>query len=138
MAEDQPYFLYVEDDISSREVMEVLLKDVMGFTEVVVFETSSNFMERLNHLPVVPDVIFLDIHIKPQDGYELFRMIQEDQKFKKSILVALTASVMSNEVEKLRAMGFKNLIGKPINPMTFPEKLTTILAGEAVWDVSWD
>jgi hypothetical protein len=45
---------------------------------------------------------------------------------------------MSNEVERIRNIGFKYLIGKPINPITFPEKVTDILAGKEVWDVSWE
>jgi CheY-like chemotaxis protein len=138
MVSNQPLFLYVEDDLASRQIMEVLLTEVMSFTRVATFEDSTNFMERLNALPGVPDVIFIDTHIKPYDGHQLFRMIQEAGRFSKTTLVALTASVMSNEVERLRQTGYKQLIGKPINPVTFPEKLTAILSGEEVWDVSWD
>src|SRR5258708_26738762 len=138
MASEQPFFLYVEDDKASREVMEVLLKEVMGFSKYTVFDASVNFMDRLNALPETPDIIFLDIHIKPADGHELFHMIRQSERFRMAILVALTASVMSNEVERLRETGFRQLIGKPINPSTFPEKLTDILAGKEVWDIRWE
>src|SRR5258708_14779159 len=134
IASPQPFFLYVEDDLASREVMEVLLKEVMGFSKYTVFEDSVNFMDRLNALPETPDVIFLDIHIKPADGHELFHMIRKSERFRKVILVALTASVMSNEIKRLRETGFRQLIGKPINPLTFPGKITDILAGREVWD----
>src|SRR5258708_5572436 len=138
IASPQPFFLYVEDDLASREVMEVLLKEVMGFSNYTVFEDSVNFMDRLNALPETPDVIFLDIHVKPADGHQLFHLIRQSERYQATILVALTASVMSNEVERLRVTGFRHLIGKPINPLTFPEKLTDILAGKEVWDVSWE
>src|SRR5258708_29481632 len=119
MLTKQPFFLYVEDDASSREIMEVLLKEVMGFSRLAIFETSAVFLEQLNTLPAKPDVIFLDIHIKPHDGCELFEMIRQSATYNETILVALTASVMSNEVERIRNTGFKFLIGKPINPITF-------------------
>ena len=138
MASGQPSFLYVEDDIASREVMEILITGIMGFPQLTIFDTSANFLERLNSLPTIPDVIFLDIHIKPYNGYELFDMIQKSAAFEKTIVVAITASVMSNEVEKLRSVGFKNLVGKPINPVTFPNKVMDILSGKEVWDASWD
>ncbi len=136
MASQRPFFLYVEDDLASRQVMEVLLNDVMGFSNYIVFEDSVNFMDRLNALPETPDVIFLDIHIKPADGHQLFHMIRKSERYRTVILVALTASVMSNEVKHLRETGFRHLIGKPINPLTFPEKLTDILAGKEVWDIN--
>src|SRR5258708_7267387 len=134
MTSTQPSFLYVEDDISSREVMQVLLNNVMGFSKYTVFENSDHFLERLNALPEIPDVIFLDIHVKPYNGYQLFEMISSSEKYRSATVVALTASVMSNEVSNLRRIGFKHLIGKPINPINFPDKLTAILAGKEVWD----
>lgn len=138
MASNEPFFLYLEDDSASREIMEVLLKDIMGFTKFAVFEDSSNFVERLQTLSEIPDVIFLDIHMKPYDGHKLFQMLRKSEEFRKTTLVAVTASVMSNEVDRLRETGFRHLISKPINPLTFPEKVTEILSGKEVWDVSWD
>jgi two-component system chemotaxis response regulator CheY len=138
MTAKQPFFLYLEDDSASREIMGVLLKDVMGFTNLTIFEDSNNFVERVAKLPNAPDIILLDIHLKPHDGHEIFQMIRQTEKLARTIPVAVTASVMSNEVERLREAGFRHLIGKPINPLTFPDKLTEILSGKEVWDVSWD
>jgi CheY-like chemotaxis protein len=138
MTANQPFFLYLEDDLASREIMQVLLKEVMGFTNVTVFENSANFIERVTSLPTIPDVILLDIHVKPYNGHEIFHMIRQTEKLARTIPIAVTASVMSNEVERLRETGFRHLIGKPINPLIFPDKLTEILSGKEVWDVSWD
>jgi CheY-like chemotaxis protein len=137
MKPDQPSFLYVEDDFSCREIMEILIKDIMGFSQLTIFDNSANFTERLLKLPI-PDIIFLDIHVKPHNGFDMFDMIKKTPVFEKSIVVAVTASVMSNEVERLRLVGFKNLVGKPINPESFPRKVKDILSGKEVWDASWE
>jgi CheY-like chemotaxis protein len=132
-----PYILCVEDDLSSSQVLEVLLREIMGFTEVTLFNSSENFFSRLTALPKVPDLIFLDIQVKPYTGVEMFQMIRGSAQFEQTLIIALTASVMSNEIAKLREVGFKNLIGKPINPVTFPIHVMDVLSGKEIWDPSW-
>jgi CheY-like chemotaxis protein len=129
MTEQQPFFLNVEGDAFSREVLSLLLSKVMGFQQVEFFETSENFMEQLEALPQTPDVIFLDIQIRPKNGYELLEMPQyQDCK-----IVALTASVMVQDVKQLQDAGFDGLIGKPIANKVFPRLANNILDGEPVW-----
>jgi CheY-like chemotaxis protein len=50
-------------------------------------------------------------------------------------VVALTASVMNEEVEQLRAAGFHSCLAKPIDIDTFPDVLNRILDGESVWRI---
>jgi hypothetical protein len=49
--------------------------------------------------------------------------------------VALTASVMNEEVHKLREAGFHSVIAKPIDVDTFPDLLHRIVGGETVWRI---
>jgi DNA-binding NarL/FixJ family response regulator len=49
-------------------------------------------------------------------------------------VVALTASVMYEEVRRLRDAGFDGVIAKPINFDTFPAALDRILSGGQVWN----
>lgn len=130
-------FLYVEDDPPSQQIMQVLLIEIMGFSDVIVFPDSEQFAERLAALDPVPEVIFLDIHVHPLDGYAMLNVLRALPRYQSAKIIALTASVMSSEVEALRAVGFRSVIGKPINPITFPKLLTTILNGSEVWDISW-
>jgi two-component system, cell cycle response regulator DivK len=133
MTETQPFFLNVEDDEYSREVLSVLLSKVMGFQQVEFFGNSENFSDRLQALPQVPDVIFLDIHIRPTDGYQLLDLLRNDPQYKNSKIIALTASVMVQDVKRLQDAGFDGLIGKPIANKVFPRLVNSILAGEPVW-----
>ena len=135
MNEAQPYFLYVEDDMRSRKVVELLLTKVMGYRDVTVFENSENFMERVRALPQVPDVIFLDVQIAPYDGYEMIRMLRSDADYQQATIIAMTANVMSHDVEELRRVGFSGLIGKPVLKENFADLVEKLLHGEQVWYV---
>ena len=131
----QPKFLYVEDDMMSRRVMSTLLTRIMKFESVTIFEDSSDFMGRVQSLPEKPNIIFLDVQIGPHDGYEMLGMLRESGEFEDAIIIAMTANVMSHDVEKLQEAGFTGLIGKPIIKEIFPSLVEKILEGEKIWYV---
>ncbi|MFZ4815829.1 MAG: response regulator [Phototrophicaceae bacterium] len=129
-------YLYVDDDTFSREIMQVAMQDVMGVQNLTLFADSTNFMERLKALPLQPDIIMLDIHMKPYSGFEVLEMIRHDPDYRKATVIALTASVMNAEIEKLRHCGFNGAIGKPLDVMNFPKLIERILNGQPVWQVA--
>ncbi len=128
-------FLYVEDDIFSCEVMQILLQRVLGISRLMIFEDSANFMQRLEGIPYKPDVFLLDIYMRPHDGIEILKMIRESSRYKDSKVIALTASVVKEDVAQLRAAGFDGLISKPIRQQYFPTYLRLIIAGKEKWFV---
>lgn len=130
-----PSFLYVEDDMLSREVMDVILREVLGYTEVTIFEDSRDFTQRVEQLPHIPDVIFLDIHMQPDDGFHLLAMLRENPYYENSRIIAVTASVMNTEINILQKAGFDGVIPKPINQRTFGDVVTRILNGETIWSI---
>ncbi|HRL10678.1 MAG TPA: response regulator [Aggregatilineales bacterium] len=130
----QPTFLYVENDEMSREVMRMLLTRGLGYPDVIMFENSADFETRLDGLRHRPDVIFLDIHMEPIDGFEMLDLIRKNARYDAVAVVALTASVMYEEVRRLRDAGFDGVIAKPINFDTFPAALDRILSGGQVWN----
>lgn len=136
MSMTQPTILYVENDPQSRHVVEVLLVEIMGFSNLITFESSEDFLDRLRQLPAPPDVMFLDIQMLPYDGYEMLTMLQSDPVYQSIPVIAMTASVMASEIDNLRKAGFSGLIGKPINRTRFPALVNQILNGESVWFVT--
>src|SRR5687768_2584523 len=129
-----PAFLYVEDDALSREIMEMLL-GALGYTELVIFEDSHDFVTRLDKLDIVQNVIFLDIHIKPHDGFEMLKMLRHHPRLGGQKIIALTASVMNEEVIRLQQAGFDGAISKPLDFDEFPSLLEQILNGERIWHI---
>ena len=130
-----PVVLYVEDDPQSRTVMRLLLKGRMGLSQVTILQDSSDFLARVTALNPKPDVVFLDIHMEPLNGFEMLTLLRETEDFNRTPVIALTASVMSEEVHQLRTAGFTGCLAKPIDLASFPESLERILAGESVWRI---
>lgn len=129
-------FLYVEDDPFSREGLDLVLRRVMGIADVTIFDNSFNFIDRVRALPRKPDVFLLDIHMKPYDGFEMLAILRADPHYARALIIALTASVMSEEVHILRASGFNGIISKPIDVATFPRLIERAVSGEAVWTIT--
>ncbi len=131
-----PAILYVEDDMLSREVMKIIVTEVLGFERLMLMEASDRFEERLASVPYKPDLFLLDIHMLPMNGFQLLELIRQHEEYRAVKIIALTASVMSDEVRKLRSAGFDGVIAKPINQKDFPDLLHRILNGEQVWHIS--
>ena len=128
-------YLYVEDDPFSRDIMQMLMENVMDVRNLTMFDDSANFIDQLKSLQPVPDVILLDIHVKPHSGFEMLKLVREDPIYQNSKVIALTASVMNEEVAKLRESGFDAAIAKPLSMQTFPEMIARVMSGETVWHV---
>lgn len=136
MADENLSFLYVEDDMMSREIMRLLIVQELGYPRLTIFDQNDNFMERVHALSEVPDVVFLDVQMQPHDGYEMLNMLRTDPVYAKCKIIAMTASVMATDVESFKKAGFDGLIGKPIMRNEFPGLLKQILTGESVWFVA--
>ena len=133
---DNVSFLYVENDPASRQVMELMMKKAMRIRNLAIFEDSRDFLARVKTLHPRPDVILLDTHMQPYDGFEMLRMIRNDRELMGAKVIALTASVMNEEVDELRRNGFNGTISKPLSVTVFPSLMERIVAGEAVWHIS--
>ncbi len=130
-----PIFAYFEDDLSSSQIVKVLLTRVMQLQHLNIFGDTANPLGKLDSLEMQPNIFFLDIQMKPHDGYEVLHILRNDPRFADAIIIAMTANVMSHDVEKLKQAGFDGLIGKPILKDTFPQLIERILNGQAVWFV---
>ena len=129
-------FLYVEDDPMSREALQVILTRIMKLEHVYIFEDSENFLSRVDALPQTPNVFLLDIHVPPYDGFEMLQMLRQDSRYQNAVIIALTASVMNEEVDELKSSGFDGVVGKPLSVTAFPKLLERIVSGEAIWHVT--
>ncbi len=80
------------------------------------------------------DLVLLDLHLPEKDGYQIIKEMRADARFSVSRIVALTANVMSDDLEKVKKAGFHGFIGKPINAKAFGPNLERILEGQEIWE----
>ncbi len=74
-----------------------------------------------------PDLILLDIMMPGLDGYEVCRILKEDEKTKEIPVIFITA--VSEEIDAARAfeVGGVDYITKPFNPATVQARIRTHL-----------
>jgi two-component system cell cycle response regulator DivK len=80
------------------------------------------------------DIILLDLQLAHEDGYTVLEQIRALPRLAATRVVAMTANVMVDDVERARAAGFDGFLGKPIDLRRFPMQITRILQGETVWE----
>ena len=62
----------------------------------------------------------------------MLAMLKKEAAYRNIPIVALTASVMNEEVQQLQTVGFSAVFSKPIDIDTFPDNLARILQGESI------
>jgi two-component system cell cycle response regulator DivK len=72
-----------------------------------------------------PDVILMDLALPGMDGVETLGVLKANADTAAIPVVALTASVMQSDRERVREAGFAGLIAKPIDVLTFHESVAS-------------
>ena len=74
--------------------------------------------------------------MKPWTGYDLLAWLKSQDEYNDIKVVAVTAHVMNDEVQRMKAAGFSGLIAKPIVRKHFPYLFHRLLSGDSIWYVS--
>jgi two-component system, cell cycle response regulator DivK len=124
----------VEDNADNIWVLERALKKA-GVTRFNARASGRYLFQWLDENPGRSiDLVLLDLHIPREDGYEVLQQIRSHPTLQSACVIAVTANVMPQDVERCRISGFDGFIGKPTDPRRLPEQLQRIMAGEQVWE----
>jgi len=66
-----------------------------------------------------PALVLMDIHLPGIDGIEALRRLRADAETRAIPVIAVTASVMTHDRQKILAAGFDGYQSKPISVRTF-------------------
>jgi len=119
-----PASILVVDDVQDNR--ELLVANVAGFNLQVT--TAQNGLEALTLTKQQSfDLILMDIRMPTMDGYDAAEKIKQHSKVP---IIALTASVMDDELEQLKSDHFDGYLKKPVLKADLIELLSTFLAFE--------
>ncbi len=76
-----------------------------------------------------PDLILMDLRMPVMNGEDAMNEVKTIEYTQDIPVVALTASAMLGECEKLMGRGFDGYISKPIDVRTFADKVAAFLPG---------
>ena len=107
--------LLAEDVKINREIVLALLKST-GL-EIDCAENGAQALEMFKEDPQRYEIIFMDIHMPEMDGYEATRLIRNlsCEWAKKVPIIAMTANVFREDIEKCLEMGMNAHLGKPLD-----------------------
>jgi signal transduction histidine kinase/CheY-like chemotaxis protein/PAS domain-containing protein len=112
--------LLAEDVEINREIVQTLLEPM----ELVIdsAENGREAVDKFCRSPEKYDIIFMDVQMPEMDGYEATRRIrafeetQRDTEPRRQIpIIAMTANVFKEDVEKCLAAGMNSHVGKPLD-----------------------
>jgi CheY-like chemotaxis protein len=99
----------IEDNKDNRLLVTSLLSE---FYSIAEYETGFQAFEGFRNN--VPDLVLLDISLPGMDGLEVLAELRNDERFKTTPILALTAHAFSGDREQYLAAGFNDYFAKPI------------------------
>jgi signal transduction histidine kinase/CheY-like chemotaxis protein len=109
------YILLVEDVDINREIVLAFLEPTL-----IKVDCATNGLEAFQIVSENKgkyDLVFMDIQMPILDGYKATLKIREleDEYFKNIPIIAMTANVFKEDIDKCLAVGMNDHIGKPIS-----------------------
>ncbi len=115
--------LIVEDNDKNRK----LVRDVLTFKgyEIIETETGEEGVELARERS--PRLVLMDIRLPGIDGVEALRRLRAEEATRGIPVMAMTASVMSEDRQKIMAAGFDAYQSKPIAVQEFVAAVAEVL-----------
>lgn len=90
-----------EDDADDQDLFQQALAQVNKDAELVTFRDGHDLMqELLREGSVLPDVIFLDLHLPLKNGMECLEEIRSHEALKDLPVVILSSSISQEDIRK--------------------------------------
>ena len=116
--------LIVEDNEKNMK----LVRDILRHNGHATVEAVTGLDGVGQALAAPPDLILMDIQLPDIDGIEALRRLREVPALDAVPVVAVSASVMPDDHQKIVRSGFDAFVTKPINLKTFLDTVQRFLA----------
>ncbi len=124
---EKPLILIADDRSSSRELLRLVLERA-GYS-VMEAEDGEQALERTRSGS--PDLVLLDLQMPGLDGYGVLAALRGEDRFAHLPVLALTASAMRGDREKILEAGFTDYLAKPAGPEIVRETVARLLRDAA-------
>jgi two-component system, cell cycle response regulator DivK len=116
--------LVIEDNEKNRK----LVRDVLTFKGYTVVESDNGEDGVQLARERRPRLVLMDIQLPGIDGIEALRRIRADETTRAIPVIAVTASAMDRDRQKIMAAGFDGYQSKPLNVKEFVAAVEAALA----------
>ena len=116
--------LIIDDEPDIREVAQMSLETVSGW-QVLSAESGDEGITKAKQEK--PDAILLDAMMPSMDGPATFQKLQADPSTQQIPVIMFTAKVQAADRMRFAALGVKDVIEKPFDPMKLGSQIAAIL-----------
>ena len=112
--------LLVEDNEVNQQVATELLESEGA--KVALASSGAEAIRALtegDQRPPPFDVVFMDLQMPEMDGFTATKLLRAQPHLRKLPIIAMTAHVMADEVQRCLEAGMDDHVGKPIDPEAF-------------------
>lgn len=106
----KPCTLLVVDDI---QVNRDLIKGVLNETNITIVEAEDGEAALPLLKVTTPDLILMDIRMPHLDGFQTTKIIKSDELLKNIPVIAFTASLLEEDLDKIYDYNFDGMLRKP-------------------------
>ena len=124
MSNTLKHILVIDDDDDIREVSQMSLETVGGYT----ITSLNNGKDAISQAPNIKelDAILLDVMMPEMDGPTTLKKLREHSSLDAVPIILMTARVQPLEVKKYLKMGAAGVISKPFDPMNLSNQVLEI------------
>ena len=116
--------LIIEDNDKNLK----LVRDVLQFNGYETAEAMTAEDGLVLARSKQPVLILMDIQLPGMDGFAALRQLRADPITQSTLVIAVTASAMERDRQKILEAGFDGYLSKPIQVKTFVEEIRAVLA----------
>ena len=122
--------LVVDDTAQNLSIISELLKDIYKVKVATSGKKALSYLETSK----APDLILLDIMMPEMDGYEVIKILKNNEKTKDIPVIFLTAMNSNEDEETGLGMGAADYITKPISASIMLSRIKTQLQNKEAAD----
>lgn len=115
--------LYCEDEPDIQTIVQMALEMIGGFNVCIC----SSGKEAIAAAPdFAPQLVLLDVMMPEMDGPTTFQELKKHAGMTNIPVIFMTAKAMADEISELKKLGAADVIPKPFDPMSLPDKIREI------------
>jgi two-component system CheB/CheR fusion protein len=118
--------LVVDDNVDSADAIAMLL-GLYGYEVRKAYDSATGISEASSF---VPHVALLDLSRPEPDGLRIASLLQQMEKTKKTVLIAVSGYGQPDDLERTRKAGFAHHLVKPVEPEMIHKLIKSIISDE--------
>ena len=113
--------------VDDNEINRFLIKKILGKWGLSLDFAENGQLAVEKVLNKSFDILLMDIQMPVLNGLEATRAIRENESYKDLPIIAITATILQDDLDDIKAAGMNDFITKPFVPAELYDKLKSLL-----------